>query len=340
MAETPVPATMRAAAIQRFGGPEEFRVQQVPVPACGPRQLLLQVEAAGLGEWDPFEREGGYAEMTGQTASFPYVLGSEGAGTVVAVGDRVQRFKPGDRVYAASFLNPQGGFYAEYAVVDESLAALLPPGMSPVEAAGLAGVGATALRGLADVLRLERDETIMVFGASGALGHIAMQLARHIGARVLAVASGADGVALVEELGADAAVDGRQGDVEAAARAFAPAGLDAALLAAGGEAAEVALNAMRPRGRVAHPNGIKPEPPRSRAGLALTAYNGELDHDLMARLEGMVAAANLRVHVDRVYPLEQVAQGHQALGRHHLGKLVLDVSRGASATGSRGTIEA
>lgn len=110
----------------------------------------------------------------------------------------------------------------------------------------------TALSGL-DALELRAGGSVMVFGASGGIGHLALQLAKHQGARVLAVASGADGVVLASKLGADLAVDSRREDVLAAARAFAPDGLQAAVVTVGGEAVDRALSAVRDGGRVAYP---------------------------------------------------------------------------------------
>jgi NADPH2:quinone reductase len=226
--------TMRAVAMDRFGGPEVLKLRTLPVPEVGPGEVLIRVHTAGMGEWDPFEREGGYAEMLGIEPGFPYVLGSEGAGEVVAVGERVDRFGRGDRVYAAGFLNPKGGFYAEYAAVDAGLVSRVPDRLSTEQAGVVSGVAITALRGLDDALGVRPGESVAIVGASGGVGHAAVQLAKLMGARVLGVASGGDGVELVEGLGADAAVDGRADDVPAAARRFAPRGLDAALLTAGG----------------------------------------------------------------------------------------------------------
>lgn len=270
------PKTMRAAVIDQFGGPENLRIATVPVPDLGPGEVLIRVEIAGVGEWDPFEREGGYAEMQGSEPSFPYVLGSEGAGVVAAVGERAGRFQEGDRVYAAGFLNPKGGFYAEHAAVDAGLVSPIPDHLTTEQAGVMSGVGLTALRGLDDVLALERGEAVMIFGAGGGVGHMAVQLASRLGARVFAVASGDDGVALARRLGADAAVNGRAGGVLAAARAFAPDGFDAALLTAGGEAAEQALTALREGGRAAYPKGIQPLP-QPPSGVRLDGYNGDPD---------------------------------------------------------------
>ncbi|MCG8458547.1 MAG: alcohol dehydrogenase catalytic domain-containing protein, partial [Holophagales bacterium] len=165
--ERTTPNTMLAVALDRFGGPEELGLRTLPVPEVGPDEVLIRVESAGVGEWDPFEREGGYAEMLGIEPHFPYVLGSEGAGVVAAVGESVSRFKKGDRVYAAGFLNPKGGFYAEYAAVKADVAAHIPDGLTTEQAGVTPGVAITALRGLDDTLTLKSGESVMVFGASG-----------------------------------------------------------------------------------------------------------------------------------------------------------------------------
>src|SRR5437764_14152686 len=252
--------TMRAAALDRFGGVETIQMKTIPVPEPGPDEVLLRVESAGVGVWDPYEREGEFAKMFGTKPRFPYVLGSDGAGTVAAVGEQVHRFKEGDRAYALALTNPKGGFYAEYAAVKADNASPIPKKLTVEQAGVMPSDALTALRGLDEILQLKPGETVLVFGAGGGIGHLAVQLAKRMGARVLAVASGEDGVALVKRLGADIVVNGRKDDVEAAARAFAPGGLDAALITAGGEAADRALRAMNKNGRVAHPNGVMPAP--------------------------------------------------------------------------------
>jgi NADPH:quinone reductase-like Zn-dependent oxidoreductase len=283
---------------------------------------LIRVEAAGVGAWDPFEREGGFAEHFGTHATFPYVLGTDGAGTVAAVGDRVSRFKVGDRAYALSLANPKGGFYAEYVAVKADDASLIPDKL-PTEQAGVMPVDAmTALRGLHDTLHLKPGESVLIFGASGGIGHLAVQLAKRMGARVFAVASGDDGVALVKKLGADVVVDGRKKDVAVAARKFAPNGLDAALMTAGGETADNALTAVRDGGRVAYPTGVEPEP-KTRAGIDITRYDGMPDPQAIKKLNQLIEAGPFEVHVARTFPLEAAAVAHRALDLHYLGKLVL-----------------
>ena len=320
--------TMKAIALDRFGGLETMKLQMLPVPEVGPNEVLIHVEWAGVGPWDPFEREGGFAKIFGIEPKFPYVLGSDGAGTVEEVGDRVKGFTPGDRVYAFGLVNPKGGFYAEYAAVKAEEVSLIPGKLTTQQAGAMPVDAMTALRGLDDTLGLKPGESVLIFGASGGIGHLAVQLAKRMGARVFAVASGSDGVALVQTLSADAVIDGHKDDIVAAARQFAPDGLDAALITAGGPAADTALAAMRSGGRVAYPNGVEPEP-KSPSGINAKAYDGMPDPQAIEKLNGLVESEGLppfEVHVARSFPLDQAAEAHRALDEHYLGKLVLQTA--------------
>jgi len=315
---------MQAAALERFGGIEALTLQTLPVPEAGPDEVLIRIESAGVGSWDALEREGGYEGAFGIKSTFPYVLGWDGAGAIAAVGERVRRFKEGDRVYAASMPLPKGGFYAEYAVVAAEYVSLIPDKLTIEQAGVMPWDALTALSGL-DVLGLKQDEVLMIFGASGGIGHMAVQLAKRRGVRVLAVASGDDGVALARQLGADAVVDGRRADVVAAARELAPNGLDAALVTVGGEQVERALTALRDDGRAACPHGVMPVP-KVRPGVHLELYNGDRSQQAIARLNHLIASGPFEVHVTRTFPLDQAAEAHRMLGTHFVGKLALRLS--------------
>jgi NADPH:quinone reductase len=317
-------ATMRAVVIDSFGGADQLHERRVPVPSPGPGEVLIRLESAGVGSWDPFEREGGYAEMQGTSPSFPYVLGSEGAGTIAAIGDGVPSRAVGERVFAASFLNPMGGFYAEYVCVDAGLVAPIPAGMSTAQAAVMGGVGMTALRGLQDALDVQSGQTLLVHGASGAMGHLAVQLGKRLGARVCAVASGEDGVALAARVGADQAIDGRAEQVADGARRFSADGLDAALLTAGGPEADAAVATVRPGGRAAYPSGVQPEP-ASTPSVEPQAFNGEPDAELLQRFIALIGDQPLDVHIAREFAFDQIPAAHHALGDHHLGKLTIAI---------------
>jgi NADPH:quinone reductase len=313
-----IPAQMKAAAIDRFGGPEVLHAETLPVPHPAADQVLIRLDSAGIGVWDPEVRSG---EVELGRSGFPRVIGNDGAGEVVAVGSDVRRFHVGDRVYAYSL---EGGFYAEYVALDEDAVAPIPQGLSADEAGALGADGVTALRGLDDQLHLSAGQTLMVYGASGGIGHLAVQLAKRMGARVLAVASGKDGVQLVRKLGADVAVDGKRGGVAKAARDFAPGGLDAALVLVHGKSLDPALATLRKGGRIAHPNGVEPAP-RAPAGVMLHAYDGEPSPDAFERLNRLIAAGPFHVELGRVYRLEDAARAHKEVRKHHLGKIAFRI---------------
>jgi NADPH:quinone reductase len=319
--------TMQAVAIDRFGGANELKVRTLPVPDIEPGEVLIRIESVGVGVWDAWEREGlfkdYFRERHGVDPRFPYVIGFDGAGTIAAVGSSVTRFAKGDRVYADRHLNPKGGFYAEYAVVDADHVFPVPANLSVVQAGAMPVDAVTALLGLDNVLGLVPGASVLIFGAGGGIGHLAVQLAKRMGLRVFAIASGDDGVALATRMGADVAVNGREDDVEYAARAFAPHGIDAALLTAGGEAAERALDSLRDGGRVAYPRGVRPRP-KGRSGLAITEYVGDhASQDDFGKLNWLISSGPFEVHVARTFPLDQAAEAHRALDAHYLGKLAL-----------------
>jgi NADPH:quinone reductase len=316
--------TMRAVALDKFGGPEALKIQNIPIPSIEAQEVLIQVEAAGVGAWDPFEREGRFVEIMGVKPTFPYVLGTDGAGTIAAVGKDVSRFKEGDSVYAAQLVNPKGGFYAQYTVVKADNASLIPGDLSIEQAAVLPSDGLTALTGLEKVLKLKSGESLIVFGANGGIGHQALQLAKRLGARVFAIASGDDGVQFAKKLGADSAVDGRGEGILQAAMEFAPNGIDAALVTAGGERTDRSLSAIRKGGRIAYPNGVSPEP-TAPDGVEVEAYDGESSPALIERLNALIESGPFEVHVDTVFPLEEASKAHEALSEHHLGKIALRV---------------
>ncbi len=320
MAETKL-ETMLGVALDGFGGAEVLGVRTLPVPATGPDDVLIQVEAAGVASWDATEREGHYDGAFGMPSTFPYILGWDGAGTVAATGERVSQFKVGDRVYAASMPLPRGGFYAQYAVVAAEHVSLIPQKLTIEQAGVMAWDALTALSGL-DTLNLKAGATLMIFSASGGLGHMAIQLAKLKGLRVFAVASGEDGVALAQKLGADAAINGRKDDVVAAARNFAPQGLDAALVTVGGDAANAVLAALRQGGQVATPYGVMPEP-IAPSGVVPHMYNGDRTAPAIARLNRLIESGPFEVHVSSSFALDQIVDAHRALAIHYVGKLAL-----------------
>jgi len=187
----------------------------------------------------------------------------------------------------------------------------------------VAACGLTALAGL-DVLKLKKGWALMILGASGGCGHLALQLAKRRGARVLALASGKDGVDLAKRLGSDLALNGRGASLVRAARQFAPQGYDAAMAFANSKPLTEALKLLKKGGTIAYPNGVEPEP-NGFTGVNVRAFDGLADPGAFKRLNGLIARGPFCVDVSRFYRLEELPQAHRDVLKHHLGKLAVKV---------------
>jgi len=315
-----MPPTMRAAAIDKYGDEDVISVRELPVPQPAAHEILIRIDTAAVGSWDASARSGEIKTEHG----FPLVLGVDGSGVVADAGSRVTRFKRGDRVYAYNFDNPKGGFYAEYCCVATKNVGRVPKQLDLERAGALCVLGLTAIQGVDDSLKLKRGESVIVHGASGNVGMIAVQLAKWRGARVLATASGSDGVAFVRALGIDDVIDGKKSDdVADAARDFAPDGADAVLAFVGGDSLIACIDALRKGARVAYPNGVEPAP-RKRAHIRIASYDAKSSPDAFNRLNRAVVASRLQIPLAAKFPLSQAADAHRLIAKGHvLGKIVL-----------------
>jgi NADPH2:quinone reductase len=315
-----IPTQMKAAAIDRFGPPEVIHTEIVPVPKLARHEVLVQVATAGVGAWEPELIDG---SLKIGKPHFPAVFGSDGAGTVVAMGAGVKRFALGDRVYGWAFGSPKGGFFAEYAAIAEKDLAKIPDTVPFDEAGALAVGGITALQGF-EALDLEAGQPVMILGSSGGVGHIAVQLAKRLGLRVFAVASKADGVRLVSRLGADAVADGHRPDVVHRGRQLAPDGFPGALVFAGGEGWKAELELVAKGGSVAWPNGVEPLP-MVRRGVKRTPYDGEDSAKAFERLNELLARGPFHIELSRTYTLDEAARALEDVRHHHIGKLAIKI---------------
>lgn len=315
-----MPVEMRAAAMDHFGSPRVVHTETLPVPRLGKKDILVHVSIAGVGRWDPSLVDGSFQDVE---AKFPRVIGADGAGTVVAIGGRVDRFRIGDRVYGWGFGNRKGGFFAEYTVIPERNLAIVPDSVSFEEAGALAVAGITALQGL-EHLDLDEGDAIAIFGASGGVGHVAVQLAKRLGLRVFAVASRSDGVELVERLGADRVAEGRSRSLVRELQDFAPDGLAGALVFTGARGWKQELALVVKGGTVAWPDGVEPAPSILR-GVHRTSYDGEPSARAFARLNELVTREPFHVELSKVYPLDATSQALRDVQHHHVGKLAIKI---------------
>jgi NADPH:quinone reductase len=316
-------ANMKAAAIDRFGPPSVLKLHTLPVPQPQPNELLIALHTAGVGIWDESVRDGSWRPYG--RPKFPLVPGTDGAGIVMAKGQRVRQFDLGERVYATDY---SGGFYAEFKAADAKNVARVPQRLNMLEAGAVLVPGLTALQGIDDHLHVRRGQTVLIFGATGSVGTLAVQFAKRHRARVLATASGRAGEALVEKLGADGVFDPHREDAVEQLRKLAPRDIDCLLALAGSDVLEKCLDLVRAGGRVAYPNGVEPEP-RRRSKVRLIAYDAEAGQRQFAKLERAVKEARLQVPIAAVYPLSQAVKAHQRLEKGHLvGRIVLQIRRG------------
>jgi NADPH2:quinone reductase len=313
-----IPAEMRAAAMDHFGEPDVVHTETLPVPSLGRKEVLVRVATAGVGTWDTELVDGSF--QVGEP-TFPHLPGSDGAGTVVAVGSNVKNVGVGDRVYGWGLGNSKGGFFAEYIAINERELAAVPDSMDLDEAGALAVSGITALQGL-EALGLEYGQSVIIFGASGGVGHVAVQLAKALGLRVFAVASKRDGVALAQRLGADGVAEGRIKTLARQLREFEPDGFDGALVFAGGNGWADELECVSQGGRVAWPNGVEPSPTVPR-GVKRRVYDGVESPAAFARLNELIARRPFHIELSKTYGLDATARALREVQNHHIGKLAI-----------------
>ena len=305
---------MKAAYIEQIGGPEVFKYGDLPDPKPGPGEIVVDIAAASVNAADWKVRLGEYGAL-----KFPYVMGRDFSGTVSALGEGVTDFKVGDAAFAVL---PAGkeGTYAEKVAVVASVVAKKPDNLSHVNAAALALTGLTAQNSVEDTLKLKRGETILVQGGAGGVASYAIQLAKHIGARVISTTSTAN-VDYVRSLGADQVVDYTKEDFTRIGQicdaVFETVGGDVAtksyeVLKPGGRAAFIASGGKAPPTARTDVQGLRPPVPRTRAA--------------MERVAELYATGAVRPPEIKLYKLSQAADTHRVSeGRHFRGKLIFQV---------------
>jgi NADPH:quinone reductase-like Zn-dependent oxidoreductase len=232
---------MKALILKRYGGLDQVAFVDIPRPALKPDEILVQVHAVGLNPIDYMIPKGTFKPML--KFQLPATLGSDLAGVVVEVGSRVTRFKPGDAVFASIF-DLGTGTLAEFAVVPENAAAHKPANLDFVQAASLPMVGLTSWQALKERARITRGQKVFIPAGSGGIGTFAIQLAKHLGAKVGTTASTSN-VALVQSLGADEVIDYKKQEFEKVLRDY-----DAVLGTVRGDAIEKSLRILKPKSNV------------------------------------------------------------------------------------------
>ena len=305
---------MKAAYIEQFGGPEVLQYGDLPDPVAAAGQVVVDVAAASVNGADWRVRAGQYGQAT-----FPLVLGRDFSGSVAALGAGIDDLKIGDAVFGVLEAGREGA-YAEKLAINAAIIAKKPDGLSHIDAAALALTGLTAVISVETTLKLQRGETILIQGGAVGVASFAIQLAKHLGARVITTTSAAN-ADYVRGLGADEVIDYNAQDFTGAVRAC-----DAVFDTVGGEVAQKSFAVLKPGGRAAF-IASGPQAPKPDRGdvTALRPAVGRARAPL-ERIAALVTAGAVRPPEVKLYRLAQAAQAHRlSESRHFRGKLVFQV---------------
>ncbi|HML08128.1 MAG TPA: NADP-dependent oxidoreductase [Xanthobacteraceae bacterium] len=305
---------MKAAFIERYGGPEVLQYGDLPDPTAAPGEVVVDVVAASVNGADWRVRSGQYSQ-----AEFPLVLGRDFSGLVAAMGAGVADFKIGDAVFGVLEAGREGA-YAEKLAVKAAIIAKKPDGLPHVAAAAMALTGLTAISAIEATLQLKRGETILIQGGAGGVASFAIQLAKHIGARVISTTSAAN-VDYVRGLGADEIVDYNAQDFSRTV-----SGCDAVFDTVGGEVAQKSFAVLKPGGRAAFIASGAQAPTPDRGDVASLRPAVGRARAPLERIAQLFASGAVRPPAIKLYRLWQAAEAHRlSESRHFRGKLVFQV---------------
>jgi NADPH:quinone reductase-like Zn-dependent oxidoreductase len=340
---------MHAVVVDRTGGPEALVFRQVEDPSPGDDEVLVRVGAAGVCGRDLIDRRGGFPAL-----KLPIILGHEFAGEVVAVGRNAGELRPGDRVANLhrpfcgrcarclegetpdctnawqSFGQTVDGAYAEYVVAHKDALVPVPPGIDDVHAASVGCTAAVALRALRHEARLSLGETVLVTGASGGVGAMAIQIAKLAGAKVIAGTSSPETKgATLRDLGADHVVSTADARFHESVTAVARDGVDVVLELTGSATFPGALRSLRQRGRMVIVGNIRTEKLSVNPGglilrsQSICGSHGYTARDLLDCFE-WIAAGRMKMVIDRTLPLREARLAHDLLAdRSTQGRVIL-----------------
>ena len=322
---------MKAVYIDEFGGPEVVKTGDLPVPEIQPDQLLIKVAAAGVNPVDWKIREGYLAAAL--THKLPVILGWDMAGTIKAVGEDVQGFGVGDEIYCYNRMETiQQGTFAEYGIAPASAVARIPNDMDFDTAATIPLVSLTAWQGLIDIARLQAGETVFVDNGSGGVGGFAIQIAKSIGAKVIATAGGKNHDYL-KSIGADAVIDYQNANIGNAIREYARDGVDVVLDCTGTEEVEPLFGYVRKgTGRVVTINGLEQsiavlESCAAEYDVMARMFHVESDGVALTRIAELIEQAKIRPLPVETYRLDEAVTALQKSQEGHVrGKLALRVA--------------
>lgn len=322
-------SNMKAVVLTRFGDSAAFELREVPVPTVGPRQVRVRVHATALNPLDYQIRRGDYADYV----PLPAIIGHDISGVVEQAGSDVTEFAVGDEVYYTPQIFGKAGSYAEQHVADITLVGRKPKNLTHLEAASLTLVGGTVWEALVTRAQLGVGETVLIHGGAGGVGSIAIQIAKAIGARVIATAS-AHNIAFVRELGADDVIDYVSNDyVDAVSKLTGAKGVNAVFDTIGGDTLTKSPLVLADYGRVVSIVDIKKPQNLVEAWGKNAAYHFVFTRQNRGKLDALtnlIERGLVRPIIGAVLPLARMAEAHELLengsSRGLRGKVAIDVA--------------
>lgn len=310
---------MKAIQIQSYGGPEVLEVRDVPEPTPKEGQILVDVRAAGLNPFDAKIRSGAYAKMMPLT--FPVTMGGDFAGVVKAVGVGVSDFTIGDEVFGTAIVLSGGsGAYAQGATANVANTSLKPAKSSFEEAAALPVAGCSVVQAIEEHMHLAPKQKILIHGGAGGIGHMAIQLAKSIGAYVATTVSSGD-AAFVKSLGADEVIDYKTQKFEELLKEY-----DAVYDTVGGETTTKSFQVLKKGGILVSMLGAPDESLAGKYSVTAIGQNTQNNVAHLTRLAQLVDAGTITVHIDKVFSMEQAKEAFTYLeSGHPRGKVVLSM---------------
>ena len=303
---------MKAAFIERHGGPEVLKFGEMPDPVARSGEVVVDIVAASVNGADWKVRDG----SSNPISRFPYILGRDFSGIVSAVGEGVEDLRVGDEVFAVCDVGKEGA-YAEKIAIKAAIVAKKPASLSHVDAAALALAGLTAICTIEDTLKLKQGETILIQGGAGGVASFAIQLAKHLGARVITTAS-ASNHDYLRNIGADEVIDYNAVDFTRVVK-----DCDAVFDTVGGDVAQRSFAVLKPGGRAAFIASGAQAPKPDRGDVVALRPSVGRDRPHLERIVELVTSGAVRPpEVTRYRLIDAMAAHRVSESRHFRGKLV------------------
>ena len=313
-----------AAQIKKYGGSDVVEINtNTPKPTISPGHIVVEVHAVGLNPSDWKIRQGYFSkgESKGEPPTTPLTLGGDFSGIVVEVGENVSDFKKNDAVYGTALTLAGGsGALAEFASANVKNVAFKPKNINHIEASALPLAGSSAVQALTEHMELSKCQKILIHGGAGGIGSFAIQLAKHLGAYVATTAS-TDDTAYVKTLGADTVIDYTKENFAELLKAY-----DAVYDTVGGETYKKSFKVLKSGGIIVSMLEKPDEALMKQYGVRAIAQGTLTNTAHLTELAKLVEAGAIKVHVDKIFPLEQAGEALSYLEKGHpKGKVVVEI---------------